>query len=221
MMISTDMTDKCASDGYIVQSRVLVSLDTLITCGRPDRSQMSSRVCSTSNRLISLRYSDLGKRRKTRCNQDVYVISGRQKGLYVVRQRVLVVPTVFSIHFINNHQPPTVSRKNKPSQSSSCFRFDIPGILNWGNHSFRRRTETCVLAECSKTLHENLVTTAVQSQNRAVHLLILSQINDNQLRFPDSAEAVHIIITITNQQHACQKNCHCVIVNKISTLSSS
>ena len=221
MMISTGTTDKCASDGYIVQSRVLVSLDTLITCGRPDRSQMSSRVCSTSNRLISLRYSDLGKRRKTRCNQDVSVISGRQKGLYVVRQRVLVVSTVFSIHFINNHQPPTVSRKSKLSQSSSCFRFDIPGILNRSNRSFRRRTETCVLAECGKTLHEDLVTIAVQSQDRAVHLLMLSQIDDSQLRVPDSAEAVHILVTMASQRHACQKGCHCVVVNNASALSSS
>ena len=144
------MTDKCASDGYIVQSRVLVSLDTLITCGRSDRSQTSSRVCSTSNRLISLRYSDLGKRRKTRCNQDVSVISGRQKGLYVVRQRVLAVSTVFSIHVINNHQLPTVSRKKQAISSSSCFRLDIPGILNWGNYSFRRGLRPACLPNAAR-----------------------------------------------------------------------
>lgn len=60
------------------------------------------------------------------------------------------------------------------------------------------KASTCVLAECGNTLHEALVTIAVQPQDRAIHLLMLSQIDDSQLRDPDSAEAVHILVTMAN-----------------------
>ena len=133
------------------------------------------------------------QKKKTRRNQDVFVISERQKESYVVRQKIFVVSTVFSIHVVNNHQSSTIFRKNKSFQNSSCFRFDISNILSRSSRFFRRRTEICVFVECNKTLHENLLTVVVQSQNRTVHFLILFQINDNQLRFLDFVKIVKYV----------------------------